>query len=788
MLAVDGLDELTGHDTNRSLILDYLPRADELPDGCYILLTSRPELRPPVLRSLAGRLGLASADDDHVPDVSPREFETGLEGRKQVERNSFRSEPSESRSEHSELPAERNEFRSTTCTATSLDALGAAATYRHVACGITPEYRDLLRTFLLASFGESVRPHLDAILKRGRERFLYVRFLRDLLRLRMQEQGERVLTDLCPGDLPAGDDVFPAYLEWLSRAVAARHGDPGLFAAWHRPVLLLIAAAYEPVTCEHLRCWLGPRDWDEWANHYLNCALDDLAALLSIERPADLPGDSRCAPAHREFVQWLERNTHPDWQTALAEQGHRRILAAAQKNPLPPEAAQCTPIDVYHLLHTPSHWLAVGDKEVAWECLLDLHAVGLLDSLTGLYCNRWQWAQEVAVWNCRIEQLEGLLPDESSSAITSPAHILEVSYLALACMNRGVARLAQMDFPGAVADFDRAIGLLEKLLAAFGEEHAAVADQLELVNNLAKAYGNRGLAREDQQDFAAAVADLDRAIELLEILLAVFGGEDAAVADQPELVNDLGATYTNRGVARLAQQDFAAAVADYDRAIGLLEKLLAAFGGEYAAVAAQPALVNGLANAYGNRGGARQDQRSLTAAVADCDRAIGLREKLLAAFGGEDAAVAAQPPLVNDLATAYMNRGVARDDQQDFAAAVADYDRAIGLLEKLLAAFGGEDAAVAAQPELVNDLAAAYSNRGFARRCHEDFAAAVADYDRAIGLGKNCWRPSAARTRRWRPNRDWSRIWATRTCAGASGAKVSRISPRRRRTTTGPSG
>ncbi len=505
MLAVDGLDELTGHDTNPSLILDYLPRADELPDGCYILLTSRPELRPAVLRSLAERLGLASADDDGIPEVRPHEFETALEGRKQVERNSFRSEQSESRSEHSELPAERNEFRSTTCTATSLETLGAA-TYRHVACGITPEYRELLWAFLLASFGDPVRPHLDAILKRGRERFLYVRFLSDLLRLRIQEQGERVLTELRPGDLPAGDEVFPAYLEWLSRAVATRHNDPPLFAAWHRAVLLLIAAAYEPVTREHLRCWLGPRDWDDRANHYLNLALDELAPLLSIERPADLPADSRCAPAHREFVQWLERNTHPNWQSALAEQGHRRILTAAQQNPLPSEAAQCTPRDVYHLLHTPSHWLAVGDNEAAWECLSDLHAAGLLDSLTGIYYDRWQWAQEIAVWNCRIEQLEGFLADESSSDIISPAHFTKVNYLAATCMNRGIAREGQQDFAAAVADYDRAIGLRERLLLVF--RYYVLGDYLRAIRNRCRLHFA-------QQDTSAFNTDLKLAVTRL---------------------------------------------------------------------------------------------------------------------------------------------------------------------------------------------------------------------------------------------------------------------------------
>jgi len=51
-----------------------------------------------------------------------------------------------------------------------------------------------------------------------------------------------------------------------------------------------------------------------------------------------------------------------------------------------------------------------------------------------------------------------------------------------------------------------------------------------------------------------------------------------------------------------------------------------------------------------------------------------------------DAEVATQPALLNYLASAYMSRGVVRRAQQEFAGAVADYDRAIQVLEALLAA------------------------------------------------------------------------------------------------------
>ncbi|MDA1052507.1 MAG: tetratricopeptide repeat protein [Planctomycetota bacterium] len=438
--------------------------------------------------------------------------------------------------------------------------------------------------------------------------------------------------------------------------------------------------------------------------------------------------------AHREFLDWLANNAHPAWSSGLREEGHRRIIVSAEQSPLPSAVTALTPTDLYQLLQLPSHWLAQGNADAAWRWLTNLDEVRLLDDVTQSFHDRWYWTREVSVWDCRVEQLNQLVSGLPTDAFAELDGIRKTNYLAAAYMNRGVARRGQQDFAAAVQDYDRAIDLRKKLLAACGGEQAAVSTQRALVNDLAAAYMNRGVARQGQQDFAAAVQDYDRAIDLLEKLLAACGGEQAAVSAQRALVNYLAAAYMNRGVARRGQQDFAAAVQDYDRAIELRKKLLAACGGEQAAVSTQPALVNDLAAAYVNRGVARQGQQDFAAAVQDYDRAIDLLEKLLADCGGEQAAVSAQRALVNDLAGAYMNRGVAREGQQDFVAAVQDYDRAIDLLEKLLAACGGEQAAVSAQPALVNDLAAAYMNRGVARDSQQDFAAAVQDYDRAIEL------------------------------------------------------
>jgi hypothetical protein len=91
-------------------------------------------------------------------------------------------------------------------------------------------------------------------------------------------------------------------------------------------------------------------------------------------------------------------------------------------------------------------------------------------------------------------------------------------------------------------------------------------------------------------------------------------------------------------------------------------------------------------------------------------------------LGGIDAsAPSGKGAIENDLANAYMNRGVAKRSAPGYgaAAAIADYDRAIALMEELRAGLGA-DWPVPCR----NDLAGAYFNRALARRQCGDRAGA----------------------------------------------------------------
>ena len=101
--------------------------------------------------------------------------------------------------------------------------------------------------------------------------------------------------------------------------------------------------------------------------------------------------------------------------------------------------------------------------------------------------------------------------------------------------------------------------------------------------------------------------------------------------------------------------------------------------------------LNPTASAYYNRGNAKDELGRHEAAIADYNRAIEL----------------------NPTASAYYNRGNAKNSLRQYDAAIADYSRAI---------------------ELNPTDASAYCNRGNAKNSLRQYDAAIADYSRAIEL------------------------------------------------------
>jgi hypothetical protein len=153
--------------------------------------------------------------------------------------------------------------------------------------------------------------------------------------------------------------------------------------------------------------------------------------------------------------------------------------------------------------------------------------------------------------------------------------------------------------------------------------------------------------------------------------------------------------------------------------------------------------VNDLAGAYMNRGNARQsaEGHGPVAAIADYDLAIEIREALRAALEPD---ARWDPPLRNNLAAAYMNRGNAKRSAEGHGpvAAIADYDLVIeimGALRATLEPDGRWD------PPLRNHLATALFNRALAKSRVGQGVAAMSDASEARRISGELVRAYGAR-------------------------------------------
>jgi tetratricopeptide (TPR) repeat protein len=204
---------------------------------------------------------------------------------------------------------------------------------------------------------------------------------------------------------------------------------------------------------------------------------------------------------------------------------------------------------------------------------------------------------------------------------------------AVSLNRRGLERFVSGDVGGALDDFQLA-GMLQP--------------------DYAEAWNNSGLVKQMFGRHREALADFDRALE--------------ARPEYPEAL-------TNHARARQALGDHAGALAGYDRALACAQ-------GRFAA------------SVLHNRGTLKHDLGDRAGALADFDRALEIDP---------------------DHISTYVNRGVARKEASDLDGALADFDRA---LEKLPYERSG--------PVL--------HKRGGVRVLQNEFRAAIADYDQALAL------------------------------------------------------
>jgi len=155
--------------------------------------------------------------------------------------------------------------------------------------------------------------------------------------------------------------------------------------------------------------------------------------------------------------------------------------------------------------------------------------------------------------------------------------------------HRGEVRLAKDDFEGALADFNKAIGLDPGLVAASENRRRVELARSDRNKTLADTWHQWGRIKKREGDLDHALAGYNRAIELNPnfavaysnrgMVKKVKGDLDGALFDfnkAIELKPDLAAAYNSRGMAKQAKGDLEGALEDYNKAINLKPDLEAA--------------------------------------------------------------------------------------------------------------------------------------------------------------------------------------------------------------------
>lgn len=266
-----------------------------------------------------------------------------------------------------------------------------------------------------------------------------------------------------------------------------------------------------------------------------------------------------------------------------------------------------------------------------------------------------------------------------------------------ALLRSGYEKYRAKDYEGAISDYDESIDLDDQNADAFNERglaqyglqnyQAALSDYdqaLTLDDRHSNAYGNRGLTKHALRDYQGAVEDYNQAIRL-----------------NPQYAY----VYHNRGVSKYNLKDLQGALSDYDQALRIDPKR---------------------EDTLRNRGRIHYDLGQYRAALTDFDEAIRLDSENAKAYNGRahakgklgdwkgELADFDQALEIDDqLVDAYNSRGLAKYNRKNYREAIQDYNTAIRL-----------------EP----DYAVAYFNRGFVKEVQNDVEGAKADFQKAADL------------------------------------------------------
>ncbi len=462
LVCLDGLDELSP--SNEKGLLDFIPHPDDLPERCYLLLTSRPEAESPawVVRTMEGHFDPLQEDceiwvfgleDADYLSLLEAYFFQGVHDRL-VEAWSREMQAWVSSGEAAGLISDIPDRMSRPDLARA-----AKRTWREVLeeAGISETQSGPSQGSLCARL---VNPVLEAfeglfeqVLEKADRRFLYVSHLTNLLELRA------ISLEDVPG-LPPAERLFTHYLDELERVLPPKLWD------LCRQVILILAAAEEA----HARdATLRDREAPVWQG----LPLEVLAGLLGEEGPREARlifclysikevlgtwrGDASAEPFFRLGLKDMAVTVREAWREDL-ERVHRNLAEGFYRTwkgrfeEVPYEGTE-----EYLLRMVPEHADLSGDedlKEIVWS---DEGLAGAYLDRGNHYYGKRSLYQLAATW--------------FETAVLIYAHLVGAqgrqdlaNSLAAAYMNRGVAFDSQGRYEEAIGDYTRAIGLREGLV------------------------------------------------------------------------------------------------------------------------------------------------------------------------------------------------------------------------------------------------------------------------------------------------------------------------------------
>jgi tetratricopeptide (TPR) repeat protein len=670
VLAIDAVDELAEPDgsspVNAATILDLLPPAEKLPEGCFVVLTSRPEMRPGI-RARLDRLRVAAGDERFVA-LDLRPDAPANEALLRAYLSAHLREPLRAASHVDEvLRRSGGVFLYAYHLARALTA-GAFADTAALPEGkeFYPAYLARLRERVGAELHEAV--YLPALLLLAaarapvtleqltrwgvpgeRLRFALID-LRDFLREHRVRRWHESLNR-------EGDNRYEMAHEAFVRFVS----ESAEYGPRYRQAHGTIADA---ALAAHGGRWEEIDPCDEAALY----ALRFLPLHLRLAGRPEAEENFQCNGEYALGCWKVASTCQAQARYDLAVELFRTVEIVLRRLVEEVGAAELSQLLAMTLSSKGNALWALGRLGEALGCLDEaiaavrrlVHEEGRagLATYLGRTCNNkgnvlqglGRLGEAVGCYDEAIAVLRRLVHERGSPEL---ADYLATA-LITALINKGAALEAQGRPGDAVGCHDEAIAALRHL--DHGGGSAALA------NNLARALVNKGNALQKVDRLGEAVDCYDEAIAVRRRLVEREG--------RAELTDDLTLALMNKGVALRSQGRLGEAVACYDEAIALLRRLVHDGG--------RAELANDLAMTLVNKGVALDGLGRLGEAVGCYDEAIAVLRRLVHDQG--------HPKSANDLAKALIYRGVAVEVTGSRLEALDHFSEAIRWYEQLIEA------------------------------------------------------------------------------------------------------